>query len=57
MTLICARLKEVMGMKKAFIKKFGEQQLIDDFNTAEAMRNLHAKQVREYRDRRDSVKT
>ena len=52
MQLRCAKLKEVMGLKKAFIRVFGEEQLVKDHDTA--MRNRNVQQVSKHRNRGDS---
>lgn len=54
MTMFCARLKEVMQMKKKFIQVYGEQALIKDHSTVISMKELHEKQVREFRNRGNS---
>lgn len=48
----CAKLKEVMAQKKAFIRVFGEKQLVKDHDTA--MRNRNVQQVSKHRNRRNS---
>jgi len=48
----CAKLKEVMGLKKAFIRVFGEEQLVKDHDTA--MRNRNVQQVSKHPNRGDS---
>ncbi len=52
--MYCARLKEVMHLKKKFIEAYGEQTLIDDANLVIKMVELNARKVREYRDRGNS---
>lgn len=54
MNIVCARLKEVMRLKTTFINMYGEQSLIDDFNTVERMKEEYAIKVYQYRNRRNS---
>lgn len=41
-------------MKKRFIQAYGEQSLFDDYTTAMNMKELHEKQILEFRNRGNS---